>query len=719
MNNPIEISGLGIKPYVSSSKASRPSGAGYVLEAAGSRVVFDLTSFVGKLRVTIISKRLNGNGRVIIQNQETNVLSKIMHKTELELSEFDKLIEIHKDDSSSGKLLISSLIVQSITPEGDITETVDNMSDSWKNILNRCGNVKGIQLVKDKLMAVEGAYIQRADIVEKIITDPPQAFSIQDSVKFVYPCQILKIVLKPNITIDPPANPLYQHFTAPQKLVGELNEYVAPNFTNRNIRPNTNLLTNERTDNVVNTSVVYDSYINGLNPATLHNAYDIAGGFGSSRKGLLLSRNGKFRISISGIQPNIQYVIFATIKNQSGNGKLGFCFVSSDGVRRERSVFVPPAAKEKDHHFSLISGDVLPNGATYLLEVFRPENAAGEIIIDRIKIIQGISTKPYFQSEQPQQTQYEVPFNGNNNCHISGIDTSDLIQSSAKRYARYNYVSDENVNFNYSGNLIVTTLSGLNWYSKITKLCPGITLKNANVADESDFVISELGSLIPGKRFWIDAFNDINEISEKDDTILRDAKFIASPSFQNVEVLKKRYPNANVIELERAWPQINVLPTVFPTNDYILFFHKNIQLTQRIVDSWSEDLPKFVCVGYRGNLPNHVIPMNEYITYDKFLYIFKNSKAIIDLSVNDNYLSATLSLAHDLNIPVVTNNWLGITQNNSKFVILKDTDNDIKLPTIEDLNRTIKSTLNTSFEIINNDHNNKVNKFLSNCFYSL
>lgn len=699
--NETEVFGLDVRPYVLSTLSATLTGSGYVLSPQNSKISFDLNSFSGKIKVDIVSKRANGNGRCIINGQEITVLSKISHRTELEF-ENNKVIEIIRDSSATGKLIITGFSITSIDEHGQSIITVDKMPENWKKTLSRCGNIKGIRLVNEQLLAVEGAHIQRADLIESIITNPPNAYVINDNIKFVFPCEIVDITLKNSVSTASPIKPIYKHIPGPPKL--EQQAQIAARSHQVVFPKGIQVVTGSK-----NNSIIYDSYETGLKTNTLHNTLNVEGGFGNSGKGILLNKDGKFSIPVSNLKPYTQYVVVATIRKMTGNGKISICFSSSDGNQRTSTSIICPD-KLVELYIKLHSEYEPHVGASYFLNLFRPVGTnIGEIYIERLMIIQGIS-KPYQNVQASQNFESSQSINENNGYILFSSEIEHPVIASAKKYAIHKAQPASNLTFDKHGALVVNTFSAMKWYLKMKNIIPNVNLKNET---DNALLISSLGNLKQCDKIYLDVFN--GDISEFDNDILNNCKTIYSPSLDNINLLKTKYKN--IVYLEKHWPYITPKELPLPVKNYMFFIHRKNSITKRLFESWTPYMPPIFIVGYRGEVPDYVYAMNEYINYDNMLYAMLKAKVIIDLPEYDNYLSGFLSLANSSGIPVITSNWQGLF-NNAKFIVSKDNINNIKLPTKEMLTNIILEVLNNDNKSNNtlDRHNEKLEKFLNIVF---
>ncbi len=320
-------------------------------------------------------------------------------------------------------------------------------------------------------------------------------------------------------------------------------------------------------------------------------------------------------------------------------------------------------------------------------------------------IIQGISRHSHSIPES-----FEPVLNENNGYIFFSSEIEHPVISAAKKYAIHKPQAQTNIIFDKVGNITTNTYSSMKWFLKIKNMCPNVSLKNDH---ESALLMSSLGGIKKCDNVWLDVFN--GEISETDNEILKSCKNIYSPSLDNINLLKSKYNN-KITYLEKPWPYIKPKEMPLPIKDYMFFIHRKNSITKRLFESWTNDMPQILIVGYRGELPDYVYAMNEYIDYDNMLYAMLKSKLIIDLPEYNNYLSGFLSLANSSGIPVITSNWQGLF-NNAKFIVSGDIINNINIPTIKMLTNSILETLNNKpNENTLEKHNDKLVKFLNTVF---
>lgn len=668
----VDLNGLEIKPYISSQRNCRPAASGYVMEPLNSNLIIDLNHFPGEIKVTIIFKRISGNGKLKINNLDIEVLSKESHILDLNIVA-DKKIKIFREDNSIGKviLLAIKIIKIEIIDKNVIQKQLNNLknlNENWRSLLIKFGNVRGIKLVNNKLYASEGAQIQHANIIELIETDPSQSFTTSDVIKFVFPCEIKSLYFKAEFQANISENESkYKHFTTPPNI--KSNNFIEHNTINK--------LSNTVNNMTSSNNIIYDSIVSGLDPALLKNSKDIVGSQGKNNNGLLLKREAEFSIPINDLKSHMQYVVVVNLRKINGNGKFGLAFETTDGEPRSSTIVIAPD-RETELYIKL-NTDAQPSiGNSYVLKIFRPsDSTVGDVLLERLMIVNGISlAKTYVHNNLIQ------PSNTNK---ISRTYDLDSVRALSKQYSRRANHTKTEPKFNYSGTICLKNTSAINWLNKIKPLCHNIKIKN-----DANVVLGELGSLSLAEKIWVDPF--IGEIiSEQDNLILSKAKVLISPSIKNAELFKKLYPNIKIHCLERAWPLIEATNIKYPNGEYVVMIHRSKEMTDKVVEAYNKNNPPLVIIGALDSYPDFVIPMNEYVSYDKMLGVLFNSKLLIDLN-NIEYNSAILSIARDCGLPIISLN----------------KNDDIK-SSIEDGLKLVRTN-------VISDHNLKLDKFLSVLF---
>ena len=699
--NDVEIVGMDVKPYIHSQRNCRPSASGYIMEPINSNLEIDLSSFSDNIKVTIITKRISGNGKVKINDEDYEVLSKENNHLEIKLS--NKILKFTRDNSSVGKIVIAKIKIttKDIQLESNPALLEPKTSiinpENWRILLLKSGAVKGVRYANNRLFVSEGAYIENAEAIEFLRTDPPQCFVRSNIIKFIYSCEITEISFSHGFGLSAPFPNKYKHFNAPALL-----QTSQQNMQDIN---SNHILSQNNIEPSPGSNVLYDSYVSTFNLETLTNANEVIVNQGKNASGLVLKRFGTFSIPMSELQPNMQYVVVANVKRLSGNGKFGAAIETTDGTRKS-FMLVLAAEREVELFLPLNTEEAPTPGDNYLLKIFRPEDSSvGEVLIERLMVIKGISVASSYVNKSIPTT-----IMINDKTYLSNKNETDQIRYNAKKYSRINYFNSNDNKLDYKAEISVRSKSGMNWFNKIKSICPGLKLVN-----DSKILIGELGSLMPAEKIWLNAFNDAT-ISDKDHKILQNAKHILSPSLQNTELLSKLYPNVKINLIEKPWPMITPMAMKSLPTDYMVMFHRNNHLTSAVLEAYSNNYPNLILIGASQNYDKNIIQLNEYITYDKILSVLLNSKLLIDIPECDDYYSGLLSLASSAGIPTITSNWFGLNKPNCKFIISKNKVDELNVPTTNDIINGINDGLNIQRGDSNNNHNDKLVNFLSILF---
>ena len=627
------------------------------------------------------------------------ILSKVSHAQDIEFPSMVNKLIFSRPQKSSGQVLITGIMLKifeetdkpKAANKGAIKLEEDLPPPDWKGILHQCKPHKKVRVVNDRLFVSEGASI-KASKIESVITVPPNAYNVKDGfIKFITPCEILELRLFDKSLVV--SKPLYTHMattTPPTIRTGDSHEPSSAQTFGEFAPLYPRISTAENKS--VNT-VIYDSKVHGLDVKTLGK---VSGSISNvnGKKGLMLGREASFVIPMSQMECYVEYVIAISGRKINGNGKLDVSIITSRGERRDGKILCA-ANLDKELFYKIKSG-APPGTKNYQIKIERPKATTGDVLINRIKIIHGLSFRPPYIPAHTQRTNTLKGLVG-----LRDVANGDVVAQNAKKYSRYlTYETKEKHRF--KGDIYITTLSGINWFNKIKPLCPNLNLDVTIGDHKKDIVMGELGALLPAKKIWVDAFSDYGKMSDPDDAAFSQADMIITPSFSNSQFLMDKYKDAEVVQAERSWPFIETTPTKYFNQDYFLYFNRNIEITKRFLKVYRglKDLPKLVVIGARGSYPSCVIPVNEYTAYNKFLYILLNSKMIIDFTPNTDYNSAAISMALDEGIPVVSSNWFCLDKENAKFVVSKDSINDINIPTSEAMEDSLLSANESLTKIV-------------------
>jgi SAM-dependent methyltransferase len=271
------------------------------------------------------------------------------------------------------------------------------------------------------------------------------------------------------------------------------------------------------------------------------------------------------------------------------------------------------------------------------------------------------------------------------------------------------------ITFSLEGIILPATFNSRIWVKNISPFFPNIkvqhsaiTMRNFNKSKESpNVVMCAINNLSVATRIWIEEWSNYS-LTDSDISILDSCGTIMTPSILNAQTILKAIPDANVIKIACPWPLFNVDQ---PKGDYFLYFEKNADLTKALFNSWETKFGNLVVVGSVFKLPAFASFASDCENYESIMKLIAGSKAVIDLTDNNHYMSGLLSVSKAMNVQVITNN-------NSTFGgdhIQISQDKTIgPYPTPIDINKSLVRFLSTEVKNIKFDesYNNTVNEWV-------
>jgi len=275
---------------------------------------------------------------------------------------------------------------------------------------------------------------------------------------------------------------------------------------------------------------------------------------------------------------------------------------------------------------------------------------------------------PPFQITEPNNNSTDGIFTGS----ISGVGNypapysySSSAVDTIKRDSRdFGLITPETFSpketFNTIGNILPISSSSRLWVKKIEPFFPNITVhhlahsmrgfKKSSTAPS--VVMCSIDRIYQCNRIWIEEWLNY-ELTDSDIAILSSCGTIMTPSMLNAQAILNKIPNANVQNVERPWPSINV---VAHPGDYYLYFEKNPQATKNLLNAWDAYFGKILIVDTKSKLPELASYLSDCLPYDTLFKYIIGAKAIIDLPENNYYMSGLLNTAKRIGVPVITNN---------------------------------------------------------------
>lgn len=673
-----------LKDYTSLSRACTFQQDGIKIGPRLGKITIDLV----ELRATkcdLHFKRISGNGKVSIKSEDILDAMVGSKKSQTFNINVDDLIEITRANGT-GEIVLLGLTVYSLE------ESMPN----WRDIIKRCGKYKCIRMVDSRLFASSGGFIEDNNTIQTITTSPSGMFAREGNrIRFLGSCEITNIdigggqpvsVSSPYVNRNAPTPNI-----APPSNNSPINAIKITNMLNQSPFP----VRMPDVQSYMNSNIVFNS--------TELKAFDkyhkiknkLLKPIRSNNKTyLLLRKGGRCSISISQLQSNTEYIIVIKAKKLNGNGKM---FLSLAAQENEFTDMVEEIFNTNIKNiYVMMKTKTCPYGKFHKLNMAMGDSSSGEILIEEITIVENIGlhrTRGLIENGF-----YNLSHQGPSLTLGSTISADnelvDEICKISKQYARYEPINVDYEALTEAGSIATTTTSGMNWLCKINKLLPEINIiKNINETNSNTLMISNISSLIPGKKVWIDAFIE-SEITENNISILSTSEHIFSPSLMNIQILKSKLPNIKIDYSMRPIPYITPKEISFFANkEFALCFHRSSESSLQIIESWQPHFPPLVLVGVRGLFPDHVIPMNEYMPFDEILYLISKCQFIIDVPLYINYDSALLDLANHMGIPIISSNWSALTKDNCIFLPPTKGIGAFKMPTIN----TIQSGIGDAY----------------------
>lgn len=680
----LELLADDLKNFISDYKNSKYQD-GWVIEPKLGNL-----SFLTKPgNITLHCKRESGNGKILVSagdySENFTVASKISQIVRFEIKEETK-VTISRPDDSLGEVVIFGIEIEA--------EEIKDIAliKNWGILVSKCGKYQGIQQVGERLFVQEKGFLENGDAVREIETTPP-GIALRNNGRIVFAMngEVTNLVLDPTYSPPHPENPLYRHRMGPTPYFENSKVYTNKNVTYTPPAPLQSKIDRE----IV---MVYDSQnSHGLRSFRATNTKLVKHIISNGLDYLLSKRGGNCYLPVSGLIPNTDYVVVITAKKYSGNGRMYFGLSNSSNPVLMTSVLIDDTFNDK--YLILNSGPEPAPGEAWKLNISMPDDCTGETLLSRARIVNGISIEHVRSKiEKKNHSPYQIAkdlatININYGSKILE-PINDRVTLSAKKFARqvcsFNV---QNKNFEIKGNILSTTFSGLSWINKISSFYPNLSIfKVKDNLSPSDVVsIGATGNIVPSKSIWLEPFKTL---TEDDLAALNQCDNIFTPSLSNHQYLQTYLPKKNITQAFKPLPYISEERVDFFANqDYILVFNRNYNATKRILAAWKEGMPKIALVGARGGYPSFVLPINEYVSYEKLLFILLNSKCIIDIPDNNDYDSGMLHLAHAAGVPIISSNWFAFRNTNCEFLLLKDWEDDTPVPIVNSIRQAFDKVM--------------------------
>jgi hypothetical protein len=661
-----------LRKYITSSKGCKVSSSGCRLLPKRAHILFNFGVFGNITKCQLVLKKLGGNGAIgVVQPPQGNlsIYSKSAQKLDVNLDN-GSVVKIIRPTFSTGEVEILGVTLHLDREEKDNATSGQHMN--WKSIIAQCGNYKGIHLVRGKLFASEGGFIDNAHSIKNVETEPPNLYTrIKDKIKFTSSCQVLNIEFGGYDNTIPISQELFISREEPTPVIAADKTQVAidSDIYGKPISIDAvkNIITSGD-ENQLASRIIYDSHsMHGFDAVKANTSKKVKCLKSNGKNYLLIKNGGECKLPISLLKPDTNYICVVHGKKLNGNGGVFVSFSTKPGDPPNEQKLVV-GVNETNYFINLKTDSMIAYGEFYKLQINMQNSAStGEILLNRILIIED-------SVDRPSREDFFIK---------GGVDTSPLTTlvvdcdkennvyyKKSKIFARYcsDKVSCAELYDKVNGKIAAMTVSGIRWVNKINPSFPNMLFVNNKVNSRDMLLIGQSGALRKSNKIWIDVFD---QLSPKDIKILRSAQTILTPSEVNKEILEKEFPDKNIAISYKALPYVKPKPiNVLPSDKFVLAFDRDKETTKYLVKLWSKNLPTLALVGSRGGYPGYVLPINEYMPYNELLYLILNAACIVDIIPSCEYISSFLHMAKHAGVPIVSNN--GFIKDNESCTHLPD-----------------------------------------------
>ena len=666
------VSGQNLRPYIISSNKSFFSGDVCILHPRFGNLILEIQDpYV--VSCTICMKRISGNGIFMTSSAGKSnghqIKSLTAESVSLPIGK-DRKIHIHRTQRGFGDLGIIEMVL------------FEN-SINWNAELSKSKGHACLRLVNDFLHASEGAWIKADDIV--VVTDPPNMFRKTDGeVKFLGSCRILELRIEGKEKHSEPPIQVLQLPVNPQepKVLELTKAEVAKDLNN----------------------VVYDTKSAGF-----QNIYCNEQGKVTST-GVIIDFRGGYNIPIT-LKPNTNYKIKIDVTRIDGNGKFMF------GILPNNANAPMNVAVNNTNTFNI---EVATNDSDqYNLSIWRPQGSKGRILLSRIAIlsesdsspIQIREIRPYIKTQPiivPNIKTEIVPVSFST-TPVKGVSDNnyDPITEISLKYARplkEEYIVENPIDTNST--IKTNTFSGLMWLNRVQPYIPNISFSETPVAS-----ISKIGNLLKARKMYIECFDE--SIPDSDIDALRQAERLFVCSNLNAEAIRNKIGDVDIHVGALPLPYITSKPLSLVGGDYFVLTQDNPEITNYLISAFGKI--KIVLLNARGNFPKNIFPVNEYISYDKLLYIIENAKGYIFFPKFEDEISSQVDLALSLGIKVITSSWAYMDLTEVIFLNNNHNVGERKIPVASEIANQMKNIQRSDKNLtaINCKFNNFTTTFFS------
>lgn len=664
-----------IKLFVSKSVDTKFSNQSLIVEAKSGFALLELPTekYTNLSEIKLFFKRISGNGKITLNDEEYTINSKISEVISLSLS--NNSIKLSRPLDSIGEVgLFGASLTYTEPSEPEVV-------NKWKSIVDKCGKYTGLRVINNKLLATEGGSIDNGFTVAVLSTEPSNSYYRDgESIKFTQNCEITELeinhsyaVLKKELPI--PYSERKEDKPAIQvEAKGRTSNPVS--IPDLSVAPN---LTVTKQD-----FILFDTnFVSGFDSLVFKKDKLVKIIKSNGKTYVSIKRFGHITINVPKIQANENYIIMINGKKLSGNGKINLSFSTAEESfpKKWNSFFLDNNLVDKYINIKSGNESFAQKGSKLHLSVL--EDGIGEVLISRILVVKDlpIANGKNLANETFYPTETPLILNNENYNKFS-------IKRSTRESAVVT-VSDFVFNNQIVTDAIVEPLTNASrtWLSKVYPTLKGLKVKDkknlvepvARSTDDPDLVMGSLGNLKVGKRIYVEEFANKQLPSESDVEILKKTKTVLTSSVQNQICLKQFLTGQEVVLATKVWPPLNEYKNL--DKEFFVYFEKNEELTKALCSIWLKDFPTLYVIGSTVGVPNYVKHISPYEEYPVVCNYIMNSQGVIDLSLNTNYKSGIVDFALGNGVNVLTNNmhYLTKTLDNLKVTNIEINKNKIVL----------------------------------------
>lgn len=686
----IETVDSNLKHFVKIISSTKYSN-GFVLEAKIGKIIVQ-SPINGNINLWF--KRISGNGKIVINSlnnvivKSLNIISKISESYCISCTE-DTVLEIFRTPDSVGEVSLFGISF----------ETDENVAKKWKNLINKFDNFNGIKIIDNKLIALQGGFLEPANIIESIKTNPPELSNINDNkLYFKYRCEIEDLILaqsKLNEKID---KPIFINREPPTQITVPLQSIEVNKLNSNSII--SSVKQNIESIKSFKEKVIYDSQsVNGINRKYFSMFKDKTVKFVESAKQnyIAIKPGGNFNLNIANLEPNNYYLVVINGKKLSGNGKIKVGF--SSGGNLQESKLINFDGSQVDRSIDLKIGNKSYPEEQFKLHIISPSDATGEVIISRIMIINSLLNELPYNQAKSNYNSVSMDFNIEYSSQNSNFDFS--VKNSTRKaslFFKENLEKIESLPFNFypqNFNSCQYILSIINQSNDSRVVDFYNQFDGFDKSSKSDIAFTKIGEIKPASKIFLEEWGPLTSLSNDDINNLLKCSTVITPSIRNYFILKHTLKNVNII----LGSKLRFIPRniQFNPKKYWIYFEKHQEFTSKIIDIWEPTFPPLYIVGSNINTPMYINKISEHESYFNIISLLLNSAGYLDFNSCMQYRSSWIDLALNLGCTVLTNN---CEYTNSAYIHnISINDNIEKSNIIDIILNPIKKEVNWSYNL--------------------